>query len=338
MKPLSMPIIPSLTTLALVVGCGQDSGDLPSQPSPMLTAHGSSEHWSAWSEPVNLGKPVNTEFREINPSLSADGLSLYFVSNRPGGFGGNDIWVSRRESRRAAWEPPVNLGATINTAFDDGGVSLGDNGRLLFFNSNRPGGFGNADLYVARRVDKKDDLGWEPPVNLGPNVNTTEGERGPDYFAGAGGMPATLYFNRGNLAAQQADLYAAPITRDGEPLAAAELLADISAPGANDAGQSVAADGREIFFWSNRAGTSGFSDVWVSTRRTVHDKWSPPQNPGSPLNTPFAEERPSISRDGRTLLFDSERSGSVAGSQDIWMSTRTRGADSSGGDHDSDEE
>jgi hypothetical protein len=324
MKRLSMPTITSLVTLAVLLGCDRKSGELPSAPSPSLTAEHSSADWSPWSEPVNLGGPINTEFREINASLSDDGLSLYFVSNRPGGFGGNDIWVSRRTSRRSAWEPPVNLGPTINTAFDDGGVSLGERGRLLFFNSNRPGGQGMADLYMSRRDDTKDELGWEAPVNLGPNVNTAGGERGPDYFFGAGGTPATLYFNRGNLALQQADLYAAPITREGEPLAAAELLANVSAPEANDAGQSVAADGREIFFWSNRAGSSGFADIWVSTRQTVNSRWSPPVNLGAPVNTPFAEERPNISRDGRTLLFDSDRVGGVAGSQDIWMSTRTR--------------
>jgi hypothetical protein len=324
MNRLSMFTIPPLVTLALLLGCDLDIGAPVSAPIPKLSAEHSHADWSPWSEPVNLGEPINTEFREINASLSDDGLSLYFVSNRPGGFGGNDIWVSRRTSPRSGWGPPVNLGPTINTAFDDGGASLAEHGSLLYFNSNRPGGHGAADVYVSRRGDIRDDLGWEAPVNLGPNVNTAGGERGPDYFFGAGGTPATLYFNRGNLALQQADLYAAPISRDGEPLAAAELLADVSAPEANDAGQSVAADGREIFFWSNRAGSSGFADIWVSTRQTVNDRWSSPVTLGAPVNTPFAEERPNISRDGRTLLFDSDRAGGMAGSQDIWMSTRTR--------------
>ena len=71
--------------------------------------------FSEWSPPVNLGPTVNTGFIDAGPALSKDGLSLYFNSSRPGGFGGNDIWVSRRASREDAWGAPVNVGPTINT-------------------------------------------------------------------------------------------------------------------------------------------------------------------------------------------------------------------------------
>jgi len=113
------------------------------------------------------------------------------------------------------------------------------------------------------------------------------------------------------------------VTHNGEPLGTPERLTELSAPDANDAGQSVRTDGREIFFWSDRAGTVGDADLWVSTRRSVHDAWSTPVNVGSVINTEFAEERPSLSHDGRTLFFDSLRPGGVNDSQDIWMSTRT---------------
>ncbi len=311
-----------LLSVALALACGTESRTLPFE----LQAHSFAS--ANWSEPVNLGPVVNSCSRDINGTLSSDELSLYFTSNRPGTLGSNDLWVSRRASADGLWETPVNLGPVINSASDDGGASLSNDGHLLFFNSNRPGGQGGADIYVSRRRDPNDDFGWEPPVNLGAQVNTSGGERGPDFFAGAGnggaeGGPATLYLNGGNLALQQADLYAVPMTPNGEPLGPAELLADLSAPGANDAGQSVRGDGREILFWSNRPGTSGFADIWVSTRRSVHDAWSTPENLGAPVNTAFAEERPNLSRDGRTLLFDSDRPGVCGGDQDIWMSTRT---------------
>src|SRR5439155_1826574 len=170
-----------------------------------------------WSEPVNLGPTVNSPFVDIAPKLSPNGLSLYFVSNRPGGVGdvgNNDIWVSRRASLASPWEAPVNLGPIVNSGRDDGGPSVSADGHLLFFNSNRLGGVGAADLYMSRRDDPNDDFGWGPPINLGPLVNTTAGERGPEYFAGADGSAPTLYFNRGDLAAFQADLYAAPISRN----------------------------------------------------------------------------------------------------------------------------
>jgi hypothetical protein len=83
----------------------------------------------------------------------------------------------------------------------------------------------------------------------------------------------------------------------------------------------VRGDGREILFWSNRPGSRGFADIWVSTRASVHDAWSPPENLGAAVNTDFAEERPSLSADARTLLFDSDRPGGCG--QDIRMSTRT---------------
>ena len=170
-------------------------------------------------------------------------------------------------------------------------------------------------------------------MNLGPLVNTTAGERSPEYVVGAGDGPGTLYFNRGNLALAEADLYAVTVSRHGEPLGMPELLTDLSVPGANDAAQSVRTDGREILFWSDRPGTVGGADIWLSTRRSGHDRWSPPVNIGSVINTEFAEERPSLSHDGRTLLFDSFRPGGMAGSQDIWMSTRTPGGDADDAGH-----
>jgi WD40-like Beta Propeller Repeat len=310
--------VAAIALLAPMLGCDPQSV----QPVVGLQAH-SFAH-SEWSAPVNLGPVVNSPFSDIAATLSPDGLSLYFVSNRPGGVGpsGNDIWVSRRASENGPWETPVNL-TVINSDRDDGGPSLSGDGHLLFFNSGRAGGHGAADLYVSRRANPKDDFGWELPVNLGQLVNTAGGERAPDYFVGADDGPATLYFNQGNIALFGADLYAVPVTRNGEPLGTPELLSDLSTPGANDAGQSVCTDGREIFFWSDRAGTLGDADIWVSTRRGPHDAWSEPLNIGSVINTEFAEERPSLSHDGRTLLFDSLRPGGVNDSQDIWVSTRT---------------
>jgi len=62
--------------------------------------------WSAWSAPVNLGAVVNSTSNDQHPSISKDGLSLYFVSNRPGGYGGNDIWVTQRATLEDPWGPP----------------------------------------------------------------------------------------------------------------------------------------------------------------------------------------------------------------------------------------
>ena len=287
---------------------------------------------SAWSEPVNLGPPVNSSFFDSAATLSPDGLSLYFVSRRqPGGKGLTDIWVSQRECSDCPWEEPFDL-AVVNSAAEDGGPSLSTDGHLLFFHSSRPGGHGGVDIWMSRRDNPNDDFGWQPPTNLGPDVNTEESEFVPDYIQSAdfylersGHVPAdaaALYFSRG-LDLNNQDIWTVPITRNGETFGPAVRVDVLNSP-ANDASPSVRTDGREILFWSNRPGGFGFGDIWVSTRRNAHEPWSTPENVGPPVNTAVNDVRPNLSRSGRTLLFDSNRPGGL-GDQDIWMSIRMPG-------------
>jgi len=274
---------------------------------------------SEWSEPVHLGPPINTPSADQSPALSPDGLSLYFASNRPGGLGGNDLWVSHRASHHSPWEAPANLGPSINTSGIESGPNLSPDGHLLFFQSNRPGGNGSNDIYVSRRADTDDDFGWGPPVNLGPDVNTAAAEVAPWYAEHDADGP-TLYFARGpsNLFT---DIYSAPITRDGHTRGPATLVSELSTPDFSDSRMTVRADGREIVFFSDRPGGLGGTDLWSATRRSVHDAWSRPINLGAPLNSPDQDLLPFLSRDGRTLFFTSTRPGGL-GDFDIWMSTR----------------
>lgn len=176
-----------------------------------------------WGAPQNLGPTINSAAQENTPTLSRDGHRLYFASNRLGGFGGFDLYVSRRRDARNAfaWEAPVNLGSAINTSADEtaltdfdataffasnrpGGPGLEDiytspiepdetfgsavlvaelstpshdrhpairrDGLEMFFGSDRPGGLGSTDLWVATRASTED--AWSAPVNLGPVVNS----------------------------------------------------------------------------------------------------------------------------------------------------------------------
>jgi hypothetical protein len=165
---------------------------------------------SGWSAPVNVGSPINSSASETNATLSPDNLSLYFTSNRAGGLGGDDIWVSHRDCDDCPWEAPVNLGALINSASAEGAPNLSVDGHLLFFFSGRPGGQGGNDVYVSLRENPKDDLGWEPPVGLGPDVNTAANEAGGDYQQNAEDGTANFYFNR-------TDIYGDPGRRDHWP-------------------------------------------------------------------------------------------------------------------------
>ena len=272
-----------------------------------------------WSAPVNLGPVVNSPGPDQNPAVSADGLSLYFQSDRPGGVGGVDIWVTRRASRHAPWETPVNLGPPVNTPFFEASPSLSPDGHLLFFHSNRPGGLGGNDIWMTRRSGSKDEEDWETPVNLGPDVNTADDDNGADYVASDGG--GALYFNRGNVAANLADLYRVGIKRDGRTEGPAQPVTELNVPGFSDSAPTLSADAREILFWSTRPGGVGGPDIWRSTRQSANHPWSPPENVGPPLNTTFADQQPDLTQDALTLYLTSNRPGGVGGF-DLWVSTR----------------
>ena len=142
-----------------------------------------------WGEPSNLGPTINTSTDDVASSMSFDGLVLYFYSHiRPGGHGLWDIWVSTRPTTNDAWGEPVNLGPTVNSSYSDGSPCISANGLLLFFFSNRPGGFGDQDIYMTRRATIDDD--WGIPVNLGPTINS------PAYDRTATILPdgSTLFF------------------------------------------------------------------------------------------------------------------------------------------------
>src|SRR6266566_429813 len=211
----------ALTVVGLLVACRPNYDQVVFQLQADRFAN------SEWSEPVNLGAPVNSSANDMNAALSPDELSLYFVSTRAGGLGGADIWVSRRASLDSPWEEPVNLGPNVNGSGVDASPSLSADGHLLFFSSDRPGGYGSNDIYVSRRADKGDDLGWGPAVNLGPDVNTAAFEAGGFYLQSAEEGSTNLYFVRGpNPVAL--DIYVTSVNTDGEAGGPAVLVAELS--------------------------------------------------------------------------------------------------------------
>ena len=124
-----------------------------------------------WSEAENMGAIVNSDFWESSPALSPDKRELFFSSNLPGGFGGKDIWVVRRNPK-GGWDRPENLGPTINTSSDESCAFLYGDNRTLFFNSDGHPGLGGTDLFFSRRSD----TGWHQPINLGYPINTIDDE------------------------------------------------------------------------------------------------------------------------------------------------------------------
>ena len=129
-----------------------------------------------WGPAVNLGPAVNSAQLDWIASISTDGLTLYFQSNRPGGYGKTDIYMTTRATRNDPWGPPVNLGPTINSSATDADVWISADGLELYFMSTRSGGYGGFDLWVTRRATENDP--WGVPVNLGPVVNSAYNEGG----------------------------------------------------------------------------------------------------------------------------------------------------------------
>src|SRR5437762_1492790 len=286
---------------ALGYGC---STDAPTA----LTAEMTSDDapaYGPWSAPVNLGPVINSPFNDNHPAISKDGLSLYISSGRPGGVNGvnalqaEEIWVSQRPSLNAEWGPPVNLGAAINiVGSNTGSPTFTPDGHRMYFHSSRPGFCGLADLYVARRHDKRDNLGWGPAENLGCVVNGPAFDNGPTYFEDETTGITTLYFTSTRLGGPgDYDIYASTRVGDDGEFGPAVLVAELSAPG-RDTRTAIRRDGLEMFLSSDGTGRFGGA--------------------------------PALSFDGTTLYFFSERAGGI-GKRDLYVTTRLRvAADASG--------
>jgi outer membrane protein OmpA-like peptidoglycan-associated protein len=125
----------------------------------------------AWSKPQNLGAAINTPYWESQPTLSADGRVLYFVSDRLGGVGGRDVWVSTLQKNNQ-WTSARNSGSVINTPDDEASPFLHANGRTLFFASEGHQGLGGYDLFFSDSTQ----AGWQSPRNLGYPINTSDNQ------------------------------------------------------------------------------------------------------------------------------------------------------------------
>jgi hypothetical protein len=150
-----------------------------------------------WGPAVNLGPAINSSDYDQTVCISADDLELYFGSKRSDAYGDGtyDIYVARRVTPNDPWGAAVNLGPQVNTPYGECYVSLSPDGLLLLFSewntstiNARPGGYGNADLWMTRRASI--DAPWQTPVNLGPLIN------GPtrDFFPRISSEGHTLYF------------------------------------------------------------------------------------------------------------------------------------------------
>ncbi|MBP8822976.1 MAG: PD40 domain-containing protein [Flavobacteriales bacterium] len=156
------------------VGLSPDGNEMviyrASEDMPMGDLYITQRSQGRWSEPERMTDKINSKAHEPSATVAPDGTEIYFTSDRPGGFGGRDLYRIRRLPN-GQWSEPLNLGAKVNTPFDEDAPFLHSDGTTLFFSSNGHNTMGGFDIFKAALLDP-DRNTWETPVNMGYPLNT----------------------------------------------------------------------------------------------------------------------------------------------------------------------
>jgi len=214
---------------------------------------------NGWTNPKAL-LDINTDADERGPALSSDGNSLYFYSDRAGGFGGYDLWVARRGD--SGWREPVNLGEEVNSAYNDYGPSITPDGSRIYFSSNRP---------KPGATDAPSDDAWLTEIKAD-------------------------YENR------DYDLYSSAI--DANQYGPARVVEQLNTQ-ANEGSPAISPAGDFLYFTSDRSGGSGGFDIYRA--RILPEGFADPTNLGDSLNTEFDELSPELTLRGFGIYFSSAR-------------------------------
>lgn len=225
-----------------------------------------------WRSPVNLGPVINSSDDDSDPWISPDGNLLIFVSNRPGGHGTFDLWMSRKVG--GVWQTPFNLGGVINISTWEATPWMSpDTHRLYFGSYERPGGLGGWDIWMSTKTGGV----WGQPVNMGPNINSAMQDASPSltpdeqtlYFAAANGNNSNdVFFSQKVGGIWQPRQNAGP---------------NINSP-YNEDRVCITADRKRLYFNSNRPGGKGNWDLYYSDWGTL----------GQAASTNFAESDQSL--------------------------------------------
>jgi hypothetical protein len=262
--------------------------------------------------PVNLGPSLNCPYLDALASVSSDGLELYFTSNRPGGFGDWDIWVSTRASTGDGWSSPTNVGARVNTAGMDGFPCISADGLELYFSL---GGEYTADLMVAQRLSRTEP--WGQAANLGPVVNSPAGEYSPKLTAD--GLELYFISNR-NGGAGNADVYVTTRASKQDAWGRPSNIAIVNS-GDFDQWACPSGDGLTLLFQSQRPGGQ-YGGLYMSRRETKTSPWSAPVYLGLPAPDSIYTILSGLSADSTMLYLNDHpsyppRAGGM-GNVDIW--------------------
>jgi hypothetical protein len=256
---------------------------------------------------VVLGPTVNSpQQTDVGAGhVSRDGLELYFASNRPGGYGDFDIWMTKRATVEDPWGPAVNLGPGINTVNPEGPLGLSSDGLTLYMSSS-VGGYG--ETYTATRPTR--DAPWSPRVNLGPDF-------AQPFFMVISPDDLELYFgsNRpGGLGSY--DIYVSTRATCNAPWGPPENLGPTFNTAGLDAPTAMSPDGLILFIGAmGRPGGFGGADTWMARRPFKGAAWSAPVNLGPSFNTPNHDILTCVSSDGRWAYIEEYTVGPVG----VWI-------------------
>jgi len=270
-------------------------------------------------KPQNLGPVVNSPSGDAGTCFSADSLELYFSSNRPGGYGYYDIWMTMRATKSDPWGPPLNLGPAVNTPYAEICPSISSDGLTLYFSddwagSARPGGLGGYDIWMTTRASRS--APWGTPVNVGAPINSTANDITP-MISGDGMILVFASTRAGGQGSY--DLWTSTRATIQDDWGAPINIGEVVNNGSFDAEPSLSSDDRALVFSSRRPGGFGDIDLWMSTRKTRSDPWGAPVNLGPGINTYGHEGGAAISADARMLYFYTHTLQGNLGSYDLWQ-------------------
>ncbi|NQV27841.1 MAG: protein kinase [Rhodopirellula sp.] len=262
--------------------------------------------------PTNLGD-VNSPQDDTEPVLSTDGLTLIFASNRPGGSGGDDLWVATRASIDQPFSTPVNLGERVNSSRDDTAPTLSSDGLRLIFASNRSGGRGDFDLWISSR--SASDGEFRVPVNLSPLVNGPYLDSEPTLSEDT----KQLFFHS-NRPGGESQLWVTSRVDDSQEFGRPINLSGEFRIRQSQHSPALADHDTRLFFQAGRSdGDPGI--LYVARRPTHSGRFTDPQPVLGKVNTESLEGAPFVPRDDRKLLFVSNRTGGN-GELDLWQALR----------------
>jgi len=315
--------------LAVLVVGGCADGSTAPDAEEVTPSIGAARSFSAWSTATSIEdaspgahENFNTPYIEGCPFISRDGKKFFIASDRPGGEGGIDIWVSTRARTSDPWGEPVNVGPPVNSPANDFCPTLARDGHTFFFVSTREveESCGGGDIYVTRIRDEK---GFDEPRHLGCTVNSEFNEFSPFPLPRSHTGPVLYLSSTRPGLGSGGDLYVSE--SHGGVFGPPQPVPGLNSP-ADDGHPNVRRDGLEIYFYSARSdlpGAQGGNDIHVSTRASTSDPWATPVNLGPDVNTAASETRPSLSWDGTRLYWGSSRD-DAEGASDIYVASRQR--------------